>query len=341
MKDKEQYINELKVEVGKKYGKYYTNICVKYAQKLLDNNLPVIFDFEHLSLLLGINKKKLAALVFGEEEIFYKKVLIPKKRGGTRELLIPNNTLKYIQKWILNNILNSIRVSNSAKGFEKNKCILDNAIVHINQECIINMDIKDFFPSITIEKVFKIFNYYGYTKEVSFILSKLCTYRGILPQGSPASPKIANVVCLKLDKRISKLSDKYEAKYSRYADDITISGKKGIESIIKIVEPIVKDEGFILNRKKTRVAYNNKRQEVTGLNLNSGRVTIPREYKRKLLQEIYYCQKYGVEGHLRHIKCEKAFYKEHLYGKAYFINMIEPDIANKILTELDKIDWTY
>lgn len=341
MKNKKQYINELKVEVGNKYGKYYTNICVKYAQKLLDNNLPVIFDFEHLSLLLGINKKKLAALVFGEEEIFYKKILIPKKRGGTRELLIPNNTLKYIQKWILNNILNSISVSSFAKGFEKNKCILDNAIVHINQECIINMDIKDFFPSITIEKVFKIFYYYGYTKEVSFILSKLCTYRGILPQGSPASPKIANVVCLKLDKRISKLSDKYEAKYSRYADDITISGKKGIESIIKIVEPIVKDEGFRLNRKKTRVAYNNKRQEVTGLNLNSGRVTIPREYKRKLLQEIYYCQKYGVDGHLRHIKCEKAFYKEHLYGKAYFINMIEPDIANKILTQLDKIDWTY
>ena len=117
MKDKEQYIKELEFELQKQYGKYYTNICVEYAKKLLENNLPVIFDFEHLSLLLGINKEKLAALVFGEEELFYKKVLIPKKRGGTRELLIPNNNLKYIQKWILDNILNHMKVSKFAKGF--------------------------------------------------------------------------------------------------------------------------------------------------------------------------------------------------------------------------------
>lgn len=341
MKDKEQYINELEFQLQRQYGKYYTNICVEYAKKLLENNLPVIFDFEHLSLLLGINKEKLAALIFGEEELLYKKVSIPKKRGGTRELLIPNNSLKYIQKWILDNILNNMKVSKFAKGFEKDKSILDNAIVHINQECIINMDLKNFFPSIEIERVFKIFYYYGYTREISFLLSKLCTYRGILPQGSPASPKIANIICLKLDKRISRLCQKYEAKYSRYADDITISGKQGIESIIKVIESIVENEGFKLNKNKTRVAYNNSRQEVTGLNLNSGKVTIPREYKRKLMQEIYYCQKYGVEGHLNYIKCEKAFYKEHLYGKAYFINMVEPQTAVKILKELDKIDWNY
>lgn len=341
MKDKEQYINKLEFELQKQYGKYYTNICVEYAKKLLANDLPVIFDFKHLALLLGINKEKLAALVFDDEEFLYKKLLIPKKRGGTRELLIPNNNLKYIQKWILNNILNHMKVSNFAKGFEKNKSILDNAVVHIKQECIINMDLQNFFPSIKIERVFKVFYYYGYTKEISFLLSKLCTYKGILPQGSPASPKIANIICLKLDKRISRLCQKYEAKYSRYADDITISGKKGVESILKVAEGIIENEGFKLNKNKTRVAYNNKRQEVTGLNLNSGRVTIPRKYKRELMQEIYYCQKFGVEGHLKHIKCEKAFYKEHLYGKAYFINMIEPEIAAKILNELDKIDWNY
>lgn len=341
MKDKTQYISEFKIELQKQYGKYYTHICIEYAKKLLDNNLPVIFDFEHLSLLLGIKKEKLASLVFGEEELIYKKVLIPKKRGGTRELLIPNNTLKYIQKWILDNILNNIRVSQFAKGFEKNKSILDNAIVHINQRCIINMDLQDFFPSIEMDRIFKVFYYYGYTKEISFILSKLCTYKGTLPQGSPASPKIANIICLKLDKRISNLCKKYEAKYSRYADDITISGNKGISGIIQIIEEIVEDEGFKLNKKKTRIAYNNKRQEVTGLNLNSGKVTVPREYKRKLMQEIYYCQKYGVEDHLKHIRCEKAFYKEHLYGKAYFINMIEPESAVKILNELNNINWDY
>ena len=75
--------------------------------------------------------------------------------------------------------------------------------------------------------------------------------------------------------------------------------------------------------------------------LNSGKVTVPREYKRKLMQEIYYCQKYGVDNHLTYIKCEKAFYKEHLYGKAYYINMIEPKSAKKVLDELGKINWEY
>lgn len=338
---KEKYLYELEKELKKVYGKYYIRICINYAKKLLENNLPVIFDFEHLALLLGIKKECLAAYIFGEEEYVYRKIFISKKRGGKRELSIPNANLKYIQRWILDNILDNVKISEYAKGFEKNKSILDNAIVHVKQECVINMDLKDFFPSISIDRVFNIFYYYGYTKEVSFILAKLCTYNARLPQGASTSPKLANIACLKLDKRLSNLCKKYEAQYSRYADDITISGKKGIESIIKIVKEIINEEKFNVNEEKTRFAYNNKRQEVTGLNINSGKVTVPRKYKRKLMQEIYFCQKYGVDGHLKHINCNKAFYKEHLYGKAYFINMIEPEFATKVINELDKINWNY
>lgn len=341
MKNDKKYLEELKIELRKQYGKYYTDVCVQYASKLLANNLPVIFDFGHLSLLLGIEKEKLSAYIFGGDDLLYKRILIPKKRGGSRELSIPHNSLKYIQRWILDNILNKINVSEYAKGFEKNNSIVDNAAIHLGQECIINMDLKDFFPSIGVERIFKIFYYYGYTKEVSFILAKLCTYRGILPQGSPASPKISNIVCLKLDKRLALLCQKYEANYSRYADDITISGKKGVKKITSIVEKIICDEGFNLNKKKTRISYKHNRQEVTGLNLNSGKVTVSKNYKRTLMQEIYYCQKYGVEEHLKHIKCDKAFYKEHLYGKAFFINMVESEKASRILDELDKIEWEY
>ena len=341
MKDNNLYLKKLEFELKKSYNKNYTDVCLTYAKKLLENKLPVIFDFEHLSLLLGIEKNKLSAFIFGNETKMYKKVLIPKKGRGNREILVPSNTLKYIQRWILENILNNIKISEFAKGFEKNISIVDNAKVHLNQKCIINMDLKNFFPTINIDSVFRIFNYYGYTKEISFILSKICTYKGKLPQGSPASPKIANIVCLRLDKRISKLCEKYDAKYTRYADDITISGNKGIENIIKIVREIIKDEGFFVNNQKTRFAYNNKRQEVTGLNINSGKVTISKKYKREIKQEIYYCQKYGVENHLEHIGCNKAFYKEHLYGKVYFVNMVEPNIAKKLLNELEKINWEY
>lgn len=324
-----------------KYSEEYKKEVIEYARRLLDNNLPVIFDLTHLSLLIGMKKKEIAYIIFGKNRKNYKTVSIPKKSGGERKISIPCTTLKFIQKWILRNILNKMEVSNFATGFEKNKSIKNNAQIHLNQECIINIDIADFFPSIDMQKVYKIFRKAGYSKSVAYCLALICIDDNKLPQGAPTSPKLANIYCKRLDCRINGLCKKYNARYSRYADDITISGNKNIKNCLEIVNNIIQEEGFTLNNKKTRIQKKGQRQEVTGLNLNSGKVTIPKKYKRELEQEIYYCKKFGVSSHLEHIQVRKAFYKEHLYGKAYFINMIEPKVAEKILKELDSIKWSY
>lgn len=339
--EKKHYLETLATEILQAgYGEKYVDRCVRYASRLLENGLPVIFDTKHLSLLIGIRPGDLTKMIFAEEP-FYRQISIPKKAGGIRQLDIPSYDLKYIQHWILKNILYKIPISNYAYGFQLNKSILDNASVHTNKHCVINIDIKDFFPSISFERIFRIFAYYGYTKEVSFILSKLCTYKGKLPQGSPASPYISNIVCLKLDARLASLAKTYKAEYSRYADDITFSGKADIKSILPPTHKIIRDEGFNLNKDKTRVLYANQRQEVTGLIVNGSRVRIPRVYKRKLLQELYYCSKYGVEDHLKKIGCDKAFYKEHIYGKIYYIKMVEPEEAIRLFKMADQIDWGY
>ena len=318
--NKEKYLSELELAIKLKgYGKYYTDKCLSYASRLIDNHVPVIFDYKHLSLLIGISTSNFGKMIFADKN-FYSEVEIPKKSGGKRILHVPSLELKYIQRWILDNILKYMHVSSYAMGFCDKRSILDNAKLHLGQECILNMDLKDFFPSITFEKVFRVFAYYGYTKEVSYILTKICTYDGRLPQGSPASPCLSNIICLKLDARLSKLADTYKAKYSRYADDITFSGNSGINNIKHIAQEIIEDEGFQLNNKKTRIAYKYQRQEVTGLIVNGDRVRVNKQYKRIIYQEIYYCIKYGLHNHMIKINCEKAFYKEHLYGKAYFIN---------------------
>ena len=234
-----------------------------------------------------------------------------------------------------------MRVSEAATGFCADKSILTNAEIHLNKHCIVNLDIKDFFPSITFEKVFRIFAYHGYTNEVSFVLAKLCTFEGKLPQGSPASPGISNIVCLKLDARLTALAQKYEADYSRYADDLTFSGKNDLQSIIKAIPSILKEEGYAVNEKKTRIAYPHQRQEVTGLLVNGDRVRIPKAYKRSLYQELYYCSKFGVPDNMNRINCSKAFYKEHIYGKIYFVNLVEPEEAKKLFQIADQIDWDY
>ncbi|MDU3832340.1 retron St85 family RNA-directed DNA polymerase [Gemella haemolysans] len=337
----ENYIDELKILLKKSgYSKYYSEKCIEYANRLIENNLPVIFDIQHFSLVSGAPKELLGKMLFSDSN-FYSIAQIPKKSSGIRELHIPSIELKYLQRWILDNILNKINVSKHAMGFCKNKSIVDNAKMHLGHECILNMDIKDFFPSITFEKVFRIFVYYGYTKELSFVFSKLCTYKGVLPQGSPASPYISNIVGLRIDKRLSLISEKYQACYSRYADDITFSGNRGIKKLIKITSNVLEEEGFSLNVKKTRMQFSHQRQEVTGLTVNGGKVRVNKQYKRDLYKICYYCKKFGVDSHLQKIKCNKSFYKEYLYGKVYFVNMVEPDEGKKLFSMLNEIQWDY
>ena len=340
--DKIKYLASLKTEL-KSSGKSdkYTVVCCNYASKLLDSNLPVLFDNKHLALVLGVDPLDFGRLLYSIDDYCYHEIKIPKKNGTFRTLDIPSVDLKYIQRWILDKILNKMRVSSYANGFVKNKSILTNAQQHINSECIINIDLKDFFPTVTLEQVFGIFKYYGYTKELSYTLSKFCTYRGILPQGSPASPAITNIVCLRLDKRLSALGQKYKAAFSRYADDITFSGKKAIAHLLPYAINIIQDEGFSVNPDKTHISFQHQRQEVTGLIVNGDKVRVSRRFKKDFRQEIYYCKKYGVQGHLERTNDQHSFYKEHMYGKAYFINMVEPALGKKLLCLLDSILWEY
>lgn len=318
----------------------YISLCVGYAQKLSENNVPVIFDFTHLALLLGLEPAILSYYLFASEEEYYSTYAIAKKAGGYRVIDVPSDRLKGIQKWILKNILRNVEVHDKCFGFMEGKSIYANALNHVGKECVLNLDLKDFFPSISIKDVFWVFYNLGYSKKVSYYLAKLLTKNGVLPQGSPASPMISNIVGMRLDRRLDKLANSYDAYYSRYADDITISGTGAIIKMIPIVERIIKEENFYVNENKTRYAFSYQRQEVTGLIVNK-KVSVPKKYIKDFKKEIYYCTKYGVTSHLKRIKNTKAFFKEYMYGKAYFINMVDQVLGKKLLEQLEAIEWDY
>lgn len=335
------YIAKLQKKMeNKKLSKEYIRICTSYAKNLIDNNMPVIFDFHHLSLLLGLKPYELSLYLFSDESLFYNHIKIPKKSGGYRDIDVPSNKLKKIQKWILNNILLKIEVHEKCFGFCKGKSIYDNASKHVGNDCVLNLDLKDFFPSISQKDVFYIFYNRGYTKKVSYYLAKLLTRDGKLPQGSPASPMVSNIVAKNLDKRLNLLAISWRANYSRYADDITFSGSEKVIELIPIISKIVEEEHFIINEKKTRYSYYYQRQEVTGLIVNK-KVNIPKSFIKELKKEIYFCKKYGVSSHLEKIECNKSFFKEYLYGKVYFINMINKKLGNSLLKQLNEIEWDY
>lgn len=315
------------------------NALLEYRKRLDANNVPIIYNLRHVRKIFQIRRNEQELFFGNRRSELYTTFTISKKAGGTRTIEAPVDRLKSIQKWIKDEILDVFDPSEYATGFRKRYSIVDNAKKHIGKELVITVDVKDFFPSITYADVLKVFVYFGYKLDVAHLLTKLCTNAdNVLPQGSPASPALSNLVALRIDKRLGKLAESLGCDYSRYADDITFSGNKTINTILPLVEAILCEEGFRTNKLKTRLQYRHQRQEVTGLIVNSKLSVSPR-LRKEINNAIYFISKYGLSDHMRHIECDKSFYREHLYGIAYFIKMVDQNEGDKYIKSLDQIIW--
>lgn len=282
----------------------------------------------------------------------YIKFYIPKKSGGQREIKAPVEKLKDIQS-ALNLLLQVIYTTQEhAYGFVTGKSIKDNAAIHAGAAFVFNIDVKDFFPSIQFGRIKNVlqlspFNLIEEREKIAFTIANLCTEDGVLPQGAPTSPILTNIICKRLDKRLYKFATTYNAKYSRYADDITFSSNEFIfnKRFKSQLTQILANEKFTLNTDKTRMQGKAYRQEVTGLTVNE-KVNVNRQYLRSYRTLLHLYKKKSPEAALeyhykrmpealRKLKQEKqptdiAFYmKNVIKGKYQFIKMILGD--DKIL----------
>lgn len=256
--------------------------------QLKNFGLPLIRTADDLAELTHLSPQLIRYLSY-RANYLYKRYELPKKDGSMRIIAQPSRELKAIQSWILRNILNKLSSSDNCKGFERGCSILDNAAPHIGANYILNIDFKDFFTSITAPQVYSIFSSVGYSKSVAAILTNLTVVDGRLPQGAPTSPKLANLICLKLDSRIQGYAGPRGLIYTRYADDISISAqtiKKAMNARI-ILKQIIASEGLEINKSKTVIQGTRRRKEITGLVLSSNRVGIGRSALRKIRAEIF------------------------------------------------------
>ncbi|PFR04428.1 hypothetical protein COK31_11210 [Bacillus cereus] len=345
------------------HSEEFISKALSYIDTLENKNMPVIFSIKHLSQILNINYSLLLDIIKKREQ-YYHGFKLKKRRGGFRYVQSPNSNLRQIQKWIHNNILLNVPIYENCFSFIKQKSIRDNASLHANAEAILKLDLYRFFESIDQRKIYKVFLDFGYAKNVAIDLSKLTTVlpnqyyediiskdkltpenfflskHGFLPQGSPTSPILSNIVAGKLDIRLNGLAKALNIKYSRYADDITFSGERDKLPKISFVENILNEEGFYLNSKKTKLRVKGQRQIVTGLSISNG-VHIPKHYKRKIRQHLYYCKVLGPKRHLQNINLEKSNFKDWLYGSICYIRSVEKDVGDKMLEEFDKINWLF
>lgn len=310
----------------------------KYYKELIyqidTDKYPVILNSFHLSNLCGLKWNIIKNLINNNVDCYHKFYITKKDRVSKREILAPSKELSHVQKYIKESILDNVTISDSCYGFVKGRNIKDNASEHLNSEVVLNIDLKDFFPSVSSDRVYFIFNKIcKYDKNLSYCLTKLVTYRNVLPQGACTSPIIANIVSYKLDLRLSNLAEKMNIIYTRYADDITFSGDKKVvnKKLFELLKRIIEDEGFYVNNKKVHFSYNFNRQEVTGLTINDGKVSANSKYIRKIRQELYYIKKYGLENHLYITNTRNSFFLEHLKGKIMFVRDIDKEKGNELL----------
>ncbi|MBF0657888.1 RNA-directed DNA polymerase [Psychrobacter sp. NG25] len=214
------------------------------ANRLIENKLPLLNKHNELAEAVNLTIPQLKGLCYQREvatNLSYSHFTIAKRNGTARQIWSPIPRLKFVQRWILHNILNNLTTHGAAHGFVRGKSIVTNAAVHSNSELLIKLDVKDFFPSVSWRRVKGVFRHAGYPEQISTLLSLLCTesprqvvqqdgktyYVALgdraLPQGAPTSPALTNIVCLNLDRRLTGLADKIGLRYSRYADDLTFS----------------------------------------------------------------------------------------------------------------------
>lgn len=255
------------------------------------------FQFEHCRLL---DQSNCAGRMYEPNSI-------PKANGGIRTVYEPWPDLKRVQRWILDNILKELPVSPAATAYIKGKSAFDNACCHVGKAVVIKTDIVSFFDSVKYPAVYDVFHSLaGYNADVSTLLANLCCLNGRTPQGAPTSPALANLAFVRVDCKILEYCSPRRIIYTRYADDMTFSSKEKFKAgeLLSFLRRLLKAFGFEMNRDKTRVIYQDRCQKITGFVVNKY-PNVSKEYTRRIRQETYYIQEYGLYNHLNKLWTEE------------------------------------
>ena len=290
------------------------------------NRFMSLQSVDELSLILGMS---LGGFTSAIENVNYKLFEIPKKTGGTRLISSPDPLTRKLQSKLydcLKAYYQSVH-PNCVHGFipkqeaKASHHIKANAQVHLGMPYLLNIDIKDFFHSISTKRVRSLFanSPFYFDHEVSTALALLCCYDRKLPMGACTSPVISNLVCLQMDALFMKWSHAQKINYTRYADDISFSSSASFNSQqMQAIKGIIEMEGFTINEKKIRLQSKHTSQWVTGIKVNQ-KLNVNRTYVRNLRAILYDIKTNGWdEACSKHFRLEgNKINAEHLKSKFY------------------------
>lgn len=235
----------------------------------------------------------------------YTRFQIQKRNGDVRNIDAPIQPIKLLQRKLATALAGAFDGPLHAHGFVLGRSTVTGARYHQRQQWVANVDLTDFFPSITFGRVRGLFmsSPFNYPTAVATALAQLCCHKGSLPQGAPTSPAISNLICRAMDAQLASLARRERCYYTRYADDMTISTNRSVPPISiaetvngeflvgDAVRAIIESNGFRVNDDKTRISRFARRQLVTGIVVNR-KLNVTREYARNLRRVLYIWEKF-------------------------------------------------
>jgi RNA-directed DNA polymerase len=343
------------------------------SRPLAGLDLPVLPTPGDLAAWLGLPVEQLDWLAddrrtqsrtAGAKLRHYRYSFVAKRAGAPRLIEAPKPRLKAIQRRILDEILAKVPVHPSAHGFVAGRSCLSGAQIHVGEAVVVTFDLADFFPGLGVARIHGIFRTLGYPWAVARRLTGLCStdtpaavFRELradqrhdrmtrarygarhLPQGSPASPALANLAAWQLDRRLAGLARAAGANYTRYADDLVFSGDAGfadgLTGFRRSVETIIREEGFTLNATKTRIMRRGTRQRVTGIVVNE-HCNFGRAEFDTLKAILHNSARDGAAGQNRG---NVADFRRHVDGRVAWVEQINPSRGAKLRQIFDRILW--
>lgn len=297
-------------------------------------------------------------------EQHYRAHWIAKPAGGWRLLEVPHPYLMAIQRRLLDALLQHLPPHEAAFGYRAGRSIVDHARLHAGQPVLLRFDLQDFFGLVRGARVHALFETLGYPEEVARALAALCTAAtpepvlqrlrsdaGLpflraqrlrdahLPQGAPTSPALANLCAFRLDLRLDGLARALGARYSRYADDLVLSGdghlRGALPRIAAWVGRIALEEGFALNHRKTRCLSEARRQTVCGVVVNR-HPNLPRAEFDRLKALLHRCVQRGPAAQNVDARPD---WRAHLQGRVAWAAQLNPAKAQRLQRLFERIDW--
>ena len=348
---------------------------------------PPILTLGHLGHYTGVDIGILHAYVSREGDDPYREFSIRKRplQGQPprfRTIAVPEPTLLSVQSWIAREVLREAPCHEASTAFAPKSRIVDAAARHCRASWLIKIDVQDFFESITEIDAHRVFCGCGYQPLIAFELARLCTrlrdkhrqvtawlpqrrspnwnrlkynsiypstLMGVLPQGAPTSPMLANLAIRDLDDCLSNIAKDYKLRYSRYADDLTFStttkpfGRSRAHDVIGRVYAALADRGLSPNSAKTNIASPGSRKVVLGLLVDGPKPRLTRDFRARLRKHLHHVSD-PKQGPVQHAK-RRGFtsvegLRQHLLGLISFAGQVDPDYGADCKDRLNSADWS-